>query len=224
MTKPDSTNAGGLPKRKKGWATAGVTFAVPGLVVPGLGVLAILFGVVGLTKKNADRGMAVWALMLGCMGTFFSFTMVLPAVRQAFDLQDRVHCQSNLSQIGRAINDYLNNNRGQFPPDLATVMIQEKLDSRFFVSPATNDTPARGSTPAEQASHLNEGGHLSYVYLGKDMNLRLKGDTIVAYDRSPHRVKRVRHVLYLDGSVLPLTETEFKAALAAQGVTYIPPK
>jgi prepilin-type processing-associated H-X9-DG protein len=75
----------------------------------------------------------------------------------------RVKCASNLRQIGLAIQMYANENKGQPPPDLGTVLVTQDLTSEVFVCPSSADERAGGPTTQAILQDLAKPGHCSYI-------------------------------------------------------------
>jgi hypothetical protein len=83
----------------------------------------------------------------------------------------RVVCQSHMREIGRALRLYADENGGSLPDDLRPLVRNETLDPFHLICPGSDDDEsAPGATPQERADHLLDGGHCSYVYLGKGLS------------------------------------------------------
>jgi hypothetical protein len=72
------------PKLPRGMAIASVALAVPGLVIPPLGIIAVILGIVSLVRASAGRaggkGAAIAGLVVGAIGTFTSFICMIAAI------------------------------------------------------------------------------------------------------------------------------------------------
>ncbi len=199
------------PARKPSRWLALLSFlcALPGLLLPGLGIVAIVGGGFSLYEKKAGRKLAIAAIVLGCLGTLFSFFVVLPTYRMVIELQNKIVCGSNLYQIGQAINEYSNDNRGSLPPDLATLVTTVHLDPNALVCPS------------------NDGRHPSYIYIGKGMGFWAAGDPIIAYDDPSNHSKHVRdgvNVLHISSGVNFISIAELQKTLAAEQAERNQPK
>jgi prepilin-type processing-associated H-X9-DG protein len=109
---------------------------------------------------------------------------------------------SDLRQIGQAILLYSVDHGGEYPDSFQTLILNEDITSAAFVSPFRSETLVVGPTTQAIASQLTvDGGHMSYVYLGKGL-LRSKTtfDTIVAYDL-PATSGAGTNMLFGDGHV-----------------------
>jgi hypothetical protein len=83
---------------------------------------------------------------------------------------NRVKCQSNMRQIGEAIEAYASSHGGRFPDDLGTVLADADLPPIEFICPSSKDTPAPTVATAQaMAAGLRQPGHCSYVYIGKGL-------------------------------------------------------
>ena len=118
---------------------------------------------------------------------------------------------------------YANENKGQFPPDLATVLATQEMTSDTFVCYRTSDTPATGPTTRAVAANLEMGGHLSYVYVGKGMNLSVPPTAVVAHEPLANHVDGM-HVLFGDGHVEWLDATRGRRLLAELSAGHNPPR
>lgn len=191
-----------------GLAITSLVLGIVGLCVPLLGLAAIVFGAVGLSRTKdprvGGRGMAIAGLTLGCVGivlSLLSIAVLLPSLNRARETANRVKCASNLKQIGAALLLYSNENQNQYPPDLETALATQDISSDAFVCPSGNDTPAPGADAATQAKNLSAGGHLSYVYLGKGMTNAEPPDKVVAYENPGAHGGDGMNVLFGDGHV-----------------------
>ena len=126
----------------------------------------------------------------------------------------RVKCASNLRQIGQAILLYANENNGRYPDKLQTLLLTEEITSDVFTCPSSNDTAATGVTTQAIANNLTAGGHLSYIYVAKGMNLKTIGDNVVvAYDPLTNHEGTGSNVLFGDGHVEFVPAAKFKSIL-----------
>jgi hypothetical protein len=191
------------PKGSNVMGILSIVAAVPGMCVPGLGLVAVVLGALGLGKAKdprvGGRGLAMTGLVLGIAGTLFStlgISILLPSLNRAREMANRIKCQSNLSLIGKSIHLYTNENQGAFPPDLATLARTQEVEAVYFVCPSSDHAAAADHTSIES------GGHCSYVYLGKGKTYNTRGwDGIVAFEDGDHHQGEGMHVLWTDGRV-----------------------
>ena len=179
-----------------GICIASLVLGLAGLIVPLAGLLGAILGIVGLKQTRqtnaGGRGLAIGGIVSGTITTLLwgacvgmIYVRVPAAMRQIRTAQmqqvNTIKCSTNLRQIGQAILLYSNDNRGAYPPNLATLLTTQDISAEVFICPDTTDTPAPGSTPQAQAAALN-GHHLSYIYLGAGMNNTAGAQTVVAYE------------------------------------------
>jgi len=193
----------GGPRQTNGMAIASLICGILGCTFIG-GILAIVFGILGLQKTKDPRyggkGMAIAGIILGCIGMLAPCTVsvLLPSLNRARETANRVKCASNMRSIGQAMMIYASNNRGYLPPDLAMVApMGVKMDQ--FVCPSAADTPA------SNAAGLSTPGHLSYVYIyrGRPMPLRRLGQgsrAAVLYEPMTNHHDGT-NILFADGHV-----------------------
>lgn len=112
----------------------------------------------------------------------------------------RLKSANNLKQIGLAIQLYTKENGGHYPDTFGTLLRNEDITASVFVSPGSKDTPATGATPEDIVANLTDGGHLSYVYLGRGLTTTTPGNVVVAYE-NPSIWTTGANVLYADGHV-----------------------
>jgi prepilin-type processing-associated H-X9-DG protein len=124
-----------------------------------------------------------------------------PLYHRSHASADRIRCQSNLRQIGQALQMYANENGGRLPDDFSTLLLKEDLIPAVFTCPRSDDVPAEGSTPQEQAENLKKPDHCSYRYFGKGLSLPLADDRILALEPLENHEREGINVLYGDGHV-----------------------
>jgi hypothetical protein len=135
----------------------------------------------------------------------------------------RGRCSSNLRSIGQAVQMYANENRGNFPPDFATLLLTQDLTSEIYVCFATNDTRATGPTTQAIADQLSAGGHVSYVYVGRGLTLKSPADAVVAYEPAANHGK-AGCVLYADGHVNWVKAAQMKKLVDELNAGHNPPR
>ncbi|MGA2440373.1 MAG: GYF domain-containing protein [Tepidisphaeraceae bacterium] len=204
---PDYATAVAQPYGQPISGSSGMAIAslVCGLLicVPVCSLLAIIFGIIGIRQtgggKRGGQGMAIAGLVLGAVGLMFflplSVSILLPSLNRARETANRVKCASNERQIGQAILLYCNENHGQYPPDLPTLLKTEDITTSVFVCPSSNDTPA--SSPDK----LLSGGHCSYVYVGQGLTQGADPSTVVLYERHDAHGGDGVNMLFGDGHV-----------------------
>ncbi len=177
------------------------------LCIPLIGVLALIFGIIGLKQtseqRRSGRGMAIAGTVLGGINVLGSVgylalvvSIMIPSLSRAREMANRVKCASNMRQIGQAMLLYANQNKGAYPPDLTTLAKADgTLSTNMFVCPSGNDTPA------PDWAHLASGGHLSYIYVGNGMNTAAVPNAVLLYENPAEHGGDGMNVLFGDGHV-----------------------
>ena len=94
---------------------------------------------------------------------------------------------------------HANENNGQFPPDLGSLLKQD-LTPVVFISPlGSQQVPTEKLTPEQQAQWVNE--HSDYIYLGKGKKNILRADQLVAYEKFENGHNQGVNMLFGDGHV-----------------------
>lgn len=141
----------------------------------------------------AGRRTALIGLRLGLLG--FALTPVeFLTLRWAGEKTEEVRCRSQMSAVAQAVIMYANNYRGQLPPDLRAVAVEENITPVIFLCPNSTDTPA-ASPPG-----VGTPGHLSYFYLRAGSvvsEIKAPERTVMIYE-SPHHFCGM-NVAFYDG-------------------------
>lgn len=177
-------------------AAATATGAAPTAGVSGPASAGVVRPGEGLT---AGRMALLIAVVVVAMG-FLLYLAISPSVHRARESARRASCASNLMQIGLALQRYTSNNGGRFPDTLDVLVLDGSLPAELLVCPSSKDTVAAGASSGEQVADLANGGHNSYVYIGKGARLG-PGKRVVAFEPLTHHENDGVNVLYTDGSV-----------------------
>jgi prepilin-type processing-associated H-X9-DG protein len=97
---------------------------------------------------------------------------------------------------------YSNENKGNLPPDLGTILKTQDLTIDVFVCPSSQDTiPASIKTAPidEQAKWVN--ANSSYIYVGAGLKNDTPADTVILYEKSDNHEEDGQNLLYGDGHV-----------------------
>jgi prepilin-type processing-associated H-X9-DG protein len=124
----------------------------------------------------------------------------IPTIAAAEDATDRITSASNLRQIGQAVLLYGNENKGKFPPDLATLTKTQDLSADALKSPFGPAKDAKGDI----------------VLLNFAANPTAAPDSaaiVIAYDQAALEQGDGTNVLYADGHVDWLPPETFAKAL-----------
>lgn len=128
---------------------------------------------------------------------------VMPAMGRARENTNRVKCASNERRICRGILMYSSDHKGQYPPDLGSLISGGFLTADVFVCPtgSTKVPPAiRGAAKDEQAAWVNE--HADYVYHGKGLLAnKAMPETPVISEREGNHGPAGMNIGFADGHV-----------------------
>lgn len=144
-------------------------------------------------------------------------SILLPSLNRAREQANRVKSAANLRQIGQAAMMYANDNRGQFPPDLGTMLKKEDLTPSVFVNPRTNAAPPAAGNPDAMAEWVQE--HSDYVWLGKGKSANnVTPETVLAHEKLEDNTDGV-NLLFGDGHVefMVMPEAQRMIEKARQG-------
>ncbi len=138
-------------------------------------------------------------------------TILLPDGRHSPETSHRFQCASNLRQIGQAAYLYANDNHGQLPPDLPTILQTQDITAEVFVCPSSKMSTATGPTTQRVVASLIAGGHLSYVWAGAGLTFPQSPNVVLAFELESHAKESASpagmNVLLGDQSVNFVNET-----------------
>jgi prepilin-type processing-associated H-X9-DG protein len=208
----------------------GLLFFIP--LIPA--VLAIIFGIIGINQTRAGRGggrgLAVAGLVCGAVSLLFWGSCFLAplaglnkGIRQARQGARMAQCASNMRQIGQGVLLYANDNNGKFPPKLGALIEAGHVPASIFVCAHTSDTPAPGDDLKTQAKNLEAGGHLSYIYLGQNLDMNSPDDAVVVYEKVGNHGNQGTNVLFKDGHTEWYDATATATLMAELNAGHNPP-
>ena len=227
------------PQKASGLTITALVFGILactiGLVIPIILALpAIILGAIGLSRTRdpnvGGRGFAIAGLTMGIVGMLLSTCaflpwILLPSLNRARETANRVKCASNMRQIGQGMLLYANENGGNYPPDLGTILTTQSLGAEVLVCPSTTDTRAPGATPAQQAASLSQGKHVSYIYVGAGLHTAESGpDTVLLYEPLANHRNDGINILWGDGHVSFMTRLQAQKILTELQQGYNPPR
>lgn len=194
-----------------GLAVAALVCGLIGLVVPGLGLVGIVLGVVALLRASTsglDKGLAIGGIASGALSLLTAVMcigLLLPAIGKARQTARELKSGAQVMHIGVALQMYAADNDNWMPetPDGL-----DRLVAAGTIGPETLVSP-----------HAEGGGGPSYIYVPPGMPLDKApnvSQVIVVYE-NPAIVPRVVNVLLMDGSVRQMTVAELTAHLSSQG-------
>ena len=167
------------------------------LVAIGLAIGALV-AISRPVNKLKGQGIAIAGLVVACLSFFIvpvMAGMLLPALARAREEARKAGCKRNLSQIGKAMYAFSQDNREQFPPSLEALYPKYIGSLRVLRCPSTEDAP-----PA----------HISYEY--RRPAPYATSDTPIAWDNFTNH-ESGRNVLFVDGSVRWFSEEDFQSLL-----------
>ena len=139
-----------------------------------------------------------------------------PIISYSRERTNRVHCASNLRQIGQGIVLYANDHGGRLPDDLSLLVLHADLDPGALVCAASIEERATGNTTEEVAANSLKREHCSFIYLGKGLVFPASDDLILAHEYDENHEGAGMNVLFGDGHVDWFTLEQAKAMIAKQ--------
>jgi len=120
-------------------------------------------------------------------------------------LTERRHdasCAMNMHEIALAISLYCNDNAGNYPPDLSTLLMNEQLSPWCFVCDSSDDRAIEDTATTRQAADsLRLPGHCSYIYLGKGLREPVPASQAILIEPPRNHAGDGMNVLFGDGHV-----------------------
>jgi prepilin-type processing-associated H-X9-DG protein len=163
-----------------------------------------------ISKPGAWRRWRAWlgAFLIAFFLVWAGFVL-LPSVKRTGVVENRVKCANNLRQIGLAISLYAGELHGEYPDSFGTLLLHQDIAASVFICSETTDIPADGPTTQAIADHLMDGGHMSYIYLGRGLkNGSVPDDVVIAYEPLSNHAGQGMNVLFGDGHVEFLDATQ----------------
>ncbi len=148
---------------------------------------------VALRRLNIISGILLIIMLIG--------PPFLRAFNRSIADVHRIHCASQLNQIGKGVFNYQQLNDGNNPPDLK-MLLEDKYDVwyRSLACPSSGDDYDKGD--------------VSYVYRGADLNKDAASRMVLAHDRlRNHERYDWVNVLHADGKVKRCSGEEFRKVI-----------
>ena len=139
-----------------------------------------------------------------------------PLIRYGSWRAGRVHCASNLLQIGQGIALYANDHGGRFPDDLSLLVLHADLSPGALICASSIEEQATGETVEEVAANSIKRGHCSFIYVGRGLTWPAAEDLIVAYEYDENHEGQGMNILFADGHVEWFTMEVAKGLIAKQ--------
>lgn len=200
------------PLPLSGLAVSAFVTSLLGIILFPLALVALALGFLAYPRttptKARGRRLAVASLIISTLSLILATVVILYTVRTVNNRVGAIHCASNLRNIGQALNLYCNNNAGQFPPDLQTLLSTTDIDPFAFECVSTPPSNTPSSIP-----HRGPGSR-SFVYLRPSAHpADLHPDTVLIYEHlSNHRF--CANILFADGRVEQIPSNLFSKILS----------
>jgi prepilin-type processing-associated H-X9-DG protein len=184
----------------KGLAIAALVCGIVGFIIPLVGLVGLILGIVALATKRPGKGMAIAGIVCGALSPVMTCAILLPSLNRAREAANRIKCASNMRQIGLALKMYANDDvrNNAFPPDLVTLTKAGMLEPDAFVCPSSNDMVAGGT--GWESSMTPGSGFCSYIYV-PGLTDRASADAILLYEPITNHDGDGSNVLFVDGRV-----------------------
>lgn len=139
-----------------------------------------------------------------------AISVILPNLCRERSGPQRARCAANLKSIGTALQKYANDNGDCYPDSIdAIVKPPVQFPPEVLVCPSSNEIRAAN------VETINEGGHISYVYLGKGRKCAEMGmDDPLVYEPLSNHKGAGANALFGDTHVEFLTPAELAKVLA----------
>ena len=167
-----------------------------------------------------------WPFILFLMGSGLAFGIVTLAFVLPMSNSPRIHenwmaCNSRMRQIGMYMLLYANEHKGAHPDSVNSLAAYVILhnDSYALTCPGHSALPASGPTTKAAIEDFNDGGNLSFNYLGGGTTMSVSRNHVLAYEPLNNHGDGL-NVLLGDGRVQYLRGSDAKAfsAQIASGV------
>ncbi len=193
-----------------------------GFLVPFLGLIGIGFGIAtaaqdALSPRQRKWGFG-WAgvgLLSTLVNPLMCFTLLLPSLNHRNPESNMLKCESNLRQIGLAIEMYANDFGYQLPPDFQSVIATQDIIPFVFICPQSDNDDA---VPVGAAASVVEGTPTCSYLLYRLPNQTLRQvppNAILVFEKECFHTpaNQGMNVLHADGSTTTLTEAQAKVVL-----------
>jgi hypothetical protein len=145
------------------------------------------------TWTRRSKRLCYW--LLGALALLAIISLLAPRIARPREFSNRRTCCRDLSAIGCAIWQYVNDNGHHYPSNFADVMRYGPAE--LFLCPSTCDIKPAGDI-RQQADALLAGGHCSYVYVGAKLTAPAAANQVLAFELPDNHSREGGHVLYAD--------------------------
>lgn len=205
-------------KPTSGVAIASLVCSLMGLLIPGLGLIGLVLGIIALRhiRKHGSRdgrGLAIAGVVIGTItliiGVALGAGVLLPALREARQAARATMTQSNLKQISIGMAAYARDNKG-YLPEVASGW-QQRL-SKYGLNGPTLESA--------RAAETWTGPSLLYVSLPTALpDVQDPSSVVIVYEDPAIDPCSLVPVAFLDGSVRIISEHELATKIKAQTAT-----
>ncbi len=126
----------------------------------------------------------------------------------------QIKSAGNLRMIGIGCQLY-EMEKGEYPPDMGTLMMTEHLTADAFVNPSTGHTVPENLTKEQQADWVNK--NADYIYLAEGLAAGASPEVMVAMEKPDPNAKRV-NILFADSHVEVIRATDVDRVMALSAV------
>ena len=181
------------PGASKALAICALVFGCLGFI-PLLGLTGIVLGAIALAGKKPGKGLALTGLILGLVLASGSTVASLYFLGKVREKARQATCLANLNTIGTGMQMYATENEDRYPENFEALIKDGMIFEGCLKCPSSRS-----------------GRECDYVYLKPERDAPY--GAIAACDRKGNH-EDLRNVLYVSGSVGPITESQFQRELA----------
>jgi prepilin-type processing-associated H-X9-DG protein len=124
----------------------------------------------------------------------------------------RINCANNMRQIALAAIMYANSHGNQYPDDLPTLFDTEDLGSGVWHCTSSDSNELTTATSREARDAI-AAGHISYVWVGKDVTVTSPDDTVILYELPDNHDGYGMNVAFADAHIEWFNAKQMKALL-----------
>jgi prepilin-type processing-associated H-X9-DG protein len=143
--------------------------------------------------------------------------IAMPAVQKAQQNASRVKCASNMRQIAQAMLLYSNDNQGNYPPDLGTLVTTQDIEPIAFLCPDSNrKLPGNWGNMDNDKKLAWINANSDYVYVGAGKTNATPADEILVYEKDRNHKHQGMNMVFADGHVEWQSMEDAKERIAKQ--------
>ncbi|MCH8054331.1 MAG: DUF4190 domain-containing protein [Planctomycetes bacterium] len=208
---PGTLHATTLRERRAGLAIASLVLGIVGFCTVGIaGIVGVILGIVALVKAanepqvDRGRGFAIAGIVTGAVSLLMILPLMvailLPSLSRARELAKRSVCGANLRSVEISLRTYVDD-YAQEPPSLSALVDENRIGPAMLKCPSAD--PVTGQA-------------ISYLWVGGvDCT---NGENVVMYEPLQNHGGEGGNVLFCDGHVEFVPQTEWEQVLGDGGV------